>query len=102
MATRPRAFFLPALALVCLFGLRADEGVWLPNQFPAEAVQQKYGFLPSKEFLKHLQTSAVRFNNGGTGSFVSPDGLLFTNHHVGADCVQKLSSPGHDLIKDGF
>lgn len=95
-------FFLPALALLTLSGLYADEGVWLPNQFPAGAVQQKYGFRPSAEFLKHLQTSAVRFNNGGTGSFVSADGLLFTNHHVGADCVQKLSSPGHDLIKDGF
>ncbi len=44
----------------------------------------------------------MRFNNGGTGSFVSSDGLLFTNHHVGADCVQKLSSPGHDYIQDGF
>jgi hypothetical protein len=102
MSKRTSGIYLPALALLCLSGLRADEGVWLPNQFPSEAVQQKYGFRPSTEFLKHLQTSAVRFNNGGTGSFVSSDGLLFTNHHVGADCVQKLSSPGHDLIKDGF
>jgi hypothetical protein len=94
--------FLPSLALLALPGLYADEGVWLPNQFPVRAVQQKYGFLPSAQFLKHLQTSAVRFNNGGTGSFVSAEGLLFTNHHVGADCVQKLSSPAHDLIKDGF
>jgi hypothetical protein len=102
MSKRTSGLYLSALALLCLSGLRADEGVWLPNQFPSEAVQQKYGFRPSTEFLKHLQTSAVRFNNGGTGSFVSSDGLLFTNHHVGADCVQKLSSPGHDLIKDGF
>lgn len=64
MSTRPSAFCLPAFALLCLSGLRADEGVWLANQFPAQAVQHKYGFLPSAEFLKHLQTSAVRFNNG--------------------------------------
>jgi len=102
MALRLSAFFLPVLAILSVPGLRADEGVWLPNQFPSAAVQQKYGFNPSPEFLKHLQIAAVRFNNGGTGSFVSPDGLLFTNHHVGADCVQKLSSPGHDYIKDGF
>jgi hypothetical protein len=102
MEKRIFALFLPSLAFLTMSGLHADEGLWLPNQFPAETVQQKYGFLPSTQFLKHLQTSAVRFNNGGTGSFVSPDGLLFTNHHVGADCVQKLSSPGHDLIKDGF
>jgi hypothetical protein len=102
MVTRTPALFLPALALLFVSGLRADEGVWLPNQFPSAAVQQKYGFEPSAQFLKHLQIAAVRFNNGGTGSFVSPDGLLFTNHHVGADCVQKLSSPGHDFIKDGF
>lgn len=102
MVTRTSSGLLAALALLALPVLRADEGVWLPNQFPAHSVQQKYGFLPSPEFLKHLQTSAVRFNNGGTGSFVSPDGLLFTNHHVGADCVQKLSDSSHDLIKDGF
>ncbi len=102
MATRTPALLVSAFSLLLLPGLRADEGVWLPNQFPAAAVQQKYGFEPSPQFLKHLQIAAVRFNNGGTGSFVSPDGLLFTNHHVGADCVQKLSSPGHDFIKDGF
>jgi hypothetical protein len=102
MVMRNSILFLPSLALLALSGLYADEGVWLPNQFPVRAVQQKYGFLPSAQFLKHLQTSAVRFNNGGTGSFVSAEGLLFTNHHVGADCVQKLSSPAHDLIKDGF
>ena len=93
---------IPALAVLIQSGLRADEGLWLPNQFPAAAVEKKYGFRASAEFVKHLQLAAVRFNNGGTGSFVSADGLLFTNHHVGADCVQKLSSPGHDYIQNGF
>ncbi len=102
MKIRNAAVFIPALVVLIQSGLRADEGLWLPNQFPASTVEKKYGFRASAEFVKHLQLAAVRFNNGGTGSFVSPDGLLFTNHHVGADCVQKLSSPGHDYIQDGF
>ncbi|MGD0579881.1 MAG: S46 family peptidase, partial [Bryobacteraceae bacterium] len=102
MKIRNLALLIPALAVLIQPALRADEGLWLPNQFPAAAVEKKYGFRAPAEFAKHLQLAAVRFNNGGTGSFVSPDGLLFTNHHVGADCVQKLSSPGHDFIKDGF
>ncbi|MGO9241189.1 MAG: S46 family peptidase [Bryobacteraceae bacterium] len=102
MKIRNVTWLIPALVVLIQSGLRADEGLWLPNQFPASAVEKKYGFRASAEFVKHLQLAAVRFNNGGTGSFVSPDGLLFTNHHVGADCVQKLSSPGHDYIQDGF
>jgi len=102
MKIRNAAVLIPALVVLIQSGLPADEGLWLPNQFPAAAVEKKYGFRASAEFVKHLRLAAVRFNNGGTGSFVSPDGLLFTNHHVGADCVQKLSSPGHDYIQDGF
>jgi hypothetical protein len=102
MRIRNLRLLIPALAVLIQPALRADEGLWLPNQFPSREVEKRYGFRASAEFVKHLQLAAVRFNNGGTGSFVSPDGLLFTNHHVGADCVQKLSSPGHDFIQDGF
>jgi hypothetical protein len=90
------------LALASASLLFADEGMWLFNAFPRQAVRQKYGFEVTDQFLDHLRLSAVRFNNGGTGSFVSPNGLLFTNHHVGADCVQKLSSATHDYLKEGF
>jgi hypothetical protein len=65
-------------------------------------LQQKYNFTPSKEWLEHLQKSSVRFNSGGSGSFVSSDGLVMTNHHVGADSLQKLSPPGKDYITTGF
>src|SRR5581483_9236555 len=57
---------------------------------------------PSQQWLDAVRLGSVRFNNGGSGSFVSPDGLTFTNHHVGAICVQQLSTPGHDYIKEGF
>ncbi|WP_321477091.1 S46 family peptidase [uncultured Paludibaculum sp.] len=92
------AAVLPFAAGLCL----ADEGMWLLNAFPKEAVEKKYHFQVTDQFLDHLRLSAVRFNNGGTGSFVSPDGLLFTNHHVGADCIQKISSGQNDYIKNGF
>jgi hypothetical protein len=82
--------------------LPADEGMWLYNAFPKAKVKAKYGFAPSPQWLDHVQLSSVRFNNGGSGSFVSPDGLAFTNHHVGADCIQKLSTSGGDHIKTGF
>src|SRR5712675_903972 len=80
----------------------ADEGMWLYNAFPKDRVQKQYGFLPTQNWLDHLRLSSVRFNNGGSGSFVSADGLTFTNHHVGAACVQQLSTAGHDYIKTGF
>ena len=72
--------------------LIADDGMWLFDHFPKEQVQKTYGFVTTNDFLQHLERASVRFNNGGSGSFVSPHGLLFTNHHVGADCIQKLST----------
>ncbi|MDP8982292.1 MAG: S46 family peptidase [Acidobacteriota bacterium] len=80
----------------------ADEGMWLLDRFPREQVEKKYHFQVTDDFLRHLQLSSVRFNNGGSGSFVSPHGLLFTNHHVGADCIQKLSTAEHDYMAGGF
>jgi hypothetical protein len=93
-------FFLSCLVLgpIC----RADEGMWLYNAFPKDKVKAKYGFEPTQAWLDHVRLGSVRFNNGGSGSFVSPDGLTFTNHHVGAQCVQELSTHGHDYIKEGF
>ncbi len=80
----------------------ADEGMWLYNAPPKDKIKAKYGFELTQEWLDHVRLSSVRFNNGGSGSFVSPDGLTFTNHHVGAACVQQLSTQGHDYIKIGF
>ncbi len=80
----------------------ADEGMWLYNAPPKDAIKAKYGFELTEQWLDHVRLSSVRFNNGGSGSFVSSDGLTFTNHHVGAECVQQLSTGGHDYIKTGF
>jgi hypothetical protein len=91
-----------ACAFVCSIAASADEGMWLYNEPPKDKVKAKYGFELTQQWLDHLRLSSVRFNNGGSGSFVSPDGLTFTNHHVGAACVQQLSTEGHDYIKTGF
>src|SRR5262252_1117096 len=95
-----------ALALTCAFVCSslavADEGMWLYNQPPRDRIKGKYGLELTQQWLDHLRLSSVRFNNGGSGSFVSPDGLTFTNHHVGAACVQQLSTGSRDYIKTGF
>ncbi|MEW6283928.1 MAG: S46 family peptidase, partial [Candidatus Eremiobacterota bacterium] len=80
----------------------ADEGMWLYTSPPLKQLKERYGFEPSKQWLEHLQRSSVRFNSGGSGSFVSSRGLVMTNHHVGAEQIQKLGGPGRDLLQDGF
>lgn len=96
-------FFLPTLAAVLLGGSsRADEGMWLYNRPPRELLRQKYQFELADPWLEHLQKSSVRFNSGGSGSFVSEDGLVISNHHVGADALQKVSTEVKNYLQDGF
>jgi hypothetical protein len=90
-------------ALVCTAALRADEGMWLFTNPPTKYLKDKYNFEPTKQWLEHVQKSSVRFNSGGSGSFVSADGLVMTNHHVGLTVLQQISKPdGKDYVKDGF
>jgi hypothetical protein len=80
----------------------ADEGMWLFNKPPSEYLEKHHQFKPTDKWLEHVQKSSVRFNVGGSASFVSPDGLVMTNHHVGSDAIQKLSTPQHDYMRNGF
>jgi hypothetical protein len=80
----------------------SDEGMWLLNDPPRERLKEKYRFELTDAWLQHAQLASVRFNNGGSGSFVSANGLLITNHHIGSDALQKLSTPTRDLFRDGF
>ncbi len=80
----------------------ADEGMWVFNNLPLKQLKAAYNFEPSLGWIEHLRSSAVRFNSGGSGSFVSADGLVMTNHHVGADMLQKISTSKKDYYKDGF
>src|SRR5437762_1263732 len=98
-----RRFFLGA---IFIFAARfsgsafADEGMWLFNAPPLKQLKEKYQFEPSPQWLEHLQKASVRFNSGGSGSFVSPNRLVITNHHVGADTLQKVGSAEHNYLRD--
>jgi hypothetical protein len=100
--------FLGALILA-LFSLQAfnftalaDEGMWPFNNVPRAEIKKKYGFDITDEWLRKVQLASVRFNNGGSGSFVSPNGLVLTNYHIVEDIVNDVSTSQKDLAKEGF
>ncbi len=96
-------------ALCCLLGIAwlvplrglADEGFWPFNALPKDAIKRAYGFEPSEAWVVRLQRAAIRFG-GASGSFVSPEGLILTNHHVGLRTIQRVSTPEHDYVRGGF
>ncbi|KAA1257685.1 Peptidase S46 [Rubripirellula obstinata] len=79
-----------------------DEGMYLFNDLPTQQLKADHDFEPSEDWADHLRLSSVRFNSGGSGSFISSDGLVLTNHHVASDTLHKLSTPERNLIDDGF
>src|SRR5467141_1786812 len=84
------------------FAARADEGMWTFNNVPRAEIKRKYNFDITDAWLKKVQLASVRFNNGGSGSFVSPNGLVLTNYHIVEEIVNQVSTPEKDLAKEGF
>src|SRR6266550_3222938 len=84
------------------FTTRADEGMWPFNNVPRAEIKKKYGFDVTDEWLRKVQLASVRFNNGGSGSFVSPNGLVLTNYHIVEDFVGEQSTANKDYAKEGF
>ena len=97
-----RSFLALAIISSAFSSATADEGMWLFNNPPLKQLKEKYQFEPTPQWLEHLQKSSVRFNSGGSGSFVSSTGLAITNHHVGLDTLQKISSEKNNYVRDGF
>ena len=81
---------------------QADEGMYLFNDLPSQSLQDNYEFKPTEAWADALRLSSVRFNSGGSGSFISSNGLVLTNHHVASDTLHKLSTPERNLIDDGY
>src|SRR6476646_6564977 len=102
-----RTFFLALL--LALFSFQtlnitafAEEGMWPFNNVPRAEIKKKYGFDVTDEWLNKVRLASVRFNNGGSGSFVSSNGLVLTNYHIVEDIVGEVSTPEKDLAKEGF
>lgn len=97
-----RLFVAIVLAAMIYAPARAEEGMWTFDNPPSKQLPEKYGFTPSQQWLDHLQLASVRFNDGGSGSFISPNGLVLTNHHVARGQLEKISTAAKDYVHDGF
>ncbi len=105
MSVRKSHLFLPLLAAFSVAAaptMHAEEGMWTFDNPPLKQLAAKYDFHPTQAWLDHLRLSSVRLNDGGSGSFVSSNGLLLTNHHVARGQLQKNSTAEHDYVRDGF
>jgi len=105
LQTLRRSFLLAALvgtAALATSPAKADEGMWTFNRFPTETLFERHGFRPDAAWFDHVRLSSARLAQGCSASFVSGDGLVMTNHHCVHRCVEELSTPAKDLIKDGF
>jgi hypothetical protein len=89
-------------ALLCPLLSLGEEGMWTFDNPPIKQLKAKYGFTPTQEWLDHVRLASTRFNDGGSGSFVSPHGLVLTNHHIALGQLQKNSTAAHDYVKNGF
>ena len=105
ISSRVRLSWLALFGVLLALGpvtVRSDEGMWTFHNPPVQQLKERYGFNLTTEWLDHVRLASVRFNDGGSGSFVSPHGLVLTNHHVAMGQLQKLSTSGKNYARDGF
>jgi V8-like Glu-specific endopeptidase len=99
---KKRTALVLALIALCAVGMTADEGMWTFDNFPKAEVMKKYKVEVTDQMLERLQHAVVRIESGCTGSVVSGDGLVLTNHHCARSCLAGNSTAQRDLIADGF
>jgi len=100
--TARAAVMAAALSVAATPQLRGDEGMWTFDNLPVKLLKERYNFVPKQDWIDHLRLASVRFNDGGSGAFVSKNGLVLTNHHVALGQLQKMSTPKKDYVKEGF
>ena len=94
-------FLLVGLSLFTQL-MQAEEGMWTFDNFPSKTVGEKYGFTPSQAWLDHVRLASLRIAGGCSASFISPEGLVMTNHHCVVECVEQISTPKDNFVDDGF
>ena len=94
-------FLLVSLSLFTQL-MQAEEGMWTFDNFPSKMVGEKYGFTPSQAWLDHVRLASLRIAGGCSASFISPEGLVMTNHHCVVECVEQISTPKDNFVDDGF
>ncbi|MCA1573748.1 MAG: S46 family peptidase, partial [Acidobacteria bacterium] len=99
---RISAFAFVLVMVVSPLPMFADDGMWTFDNPPRRHWKERYNFEPSDGWLEHVRLASIRLNDGGSGSFVSPNGLLMTNQHVASGQLQKLSTSERNYRRDGF
>ena len=97
-----KRLLMAGLVLALGGGVLADEGMWTFDNIPRDAIARKYKVTLTDQWVRQVQQSIVRLESGCTGSFVSPQGMILTNHHCVAECLTNLSSAQRDYIAQGF
>ncbi|QVL55402.1 MAG: S46 family peptidase [Simkaniaceae bacterium] len=97
-----KSIFAFLIAVTVIIQGFSDEGMWPLNQIPQKQIYERYGESLDEEWATHAQLSCLRVSFGGSASFVSPSGLVMTNHHVGSKAIYDFSTEENDLIKEGF
>jgi hypothetical protein len=100
--TRPKHRLAALAGLALCGGTLAAEGMWTLDNLPREAMRQRYGFAPDAAWVQRAMQASLRLSNGCSGSFVSADGLVLTNHHCVAQCLEQLSAAGRDRLAEGY